>query len=126
MKEVLFKFLICITTIVILLNILMIFSQVNADNFDLGKYDGSKEGTITNPINNISKEAITVIRIIGAGVALIMIAFVAMKYMIAAPGERADLKKSSIQFVIGAVIVFAATNILTLIIDFVKSSLDIK
>ena len=46
-----------------------------------------------------------------------MISVVAMKYLMAAPGDRADMKKASIQYVVGAVIVFGAANILTILVN---------
>ena len=41
-----------------------------------------------------------------------------MKYMIASPGERADIKKSAVIYVVGAFILFGITGIITLIQKF--------
>ena len=41
--------------------------------------------------------------------------------MTAAPGEKADIKKHAIPYVVGAVIMFACTGILTIIENFASS-----
>lgn len=58
-----------------------------------------------------------VVRLVGASVAVIMLMTVAAKYMVASSGDRADIKKYALNYVIGAVILFAATGILTVIRD---------
>ncbi len=66
---------------------------------------------------------INTIRIIGTGTAIIMITYLGIKYMSAAPSEKADFKKSASIYVLGAVLVFAATNILAIIYDFTNSNI---
>lgn len=69
-------------------------------------------------VNSIVSTVITIMRIIGMAVALIMLLVVAMKYMSAAPGEKAEIKKSAIVYVVGAIVLFAVTGILGLINQF--------
>ena len=57
-------------------------------------------------------------RLVGVGVAVIMLIVLAMKYMVAAPGDKADIKKHAIVYVVGAVVLFAATSILEIIAKF--------
>lgn len=64
---------------------------------------------------------ITVIRVVGVCVAIVMLLTVAMKYMTAAAGEKAEIKKSAVQYVVGAIVLFAATGILGIISDFSKN-----
>ncbi len=103
----------------VVLVIAMIFSSISyADNFDFSAINNqTAEDSIKTPINEAVGAVMGVIRIIATGVAIVMIAVVAMKYMMAAPGDRADMKKSSIQYVIGAIIVFGAANILKVLVD---------
>lgn len=69
-------------------------------------------------VNEITATVITVIRIVGIAVAIVMLLTVAMKYMTAAPGEKADIKKSAIQYVVGAIVLFGVVGILTIISKF--------
>ena len=72
----------------------------------------------TNKVNKITGTVITSIRIIGIAVAIVMLLTVAMKYMTAAPGGKADIKKSAIQYVVGAIVLFGVVGILEIINTF--------
>ena len=67
---------------------------------------------------NILVTAISVARTAGVGIAFVILMVIAMKYMMAAPGDRADIKKNAIPFLIGAVVVFGSTQIIGIIGDF--------
>lgn len=66
-------------------------------------------------IQNFGGRIIGVIQVVGTGIGIIMLLYIAIKYMIAAPSEKAEFKKTAINFVIGAVVLFAASGILGLI-----------
>lgn len=85
------------------------------------QFDSYKNDNLNTSVKKVIGAILNVTRIIGTGVALIMIIVVAMKYMMAAPGERADIKKHAIPFVIGAVILFGSSGILTIIQKFALS-----
>ena len=72
----------------------------------------------TNKVNTITGTIITSIRIIGVAIAIVMLLTLAMKYMTAAPGDKADIKKSAIQYVVGALVLFGAVGILDIISKF--------
>lgn len=67
---------------------------------------------------NISGAVITIAKTVSAGVAIIMITVLAMKYMLAAPSEKADIKKHAVPYVVGAIIMFSVTGILTILQNF--------
>ncbi len=69
-------------------------------------------------VNNITATVITTIRIVGIAVAIVMLLTIAMKYMTAAPGDKADIKKSAVQYVVGAIVLFGVVGILTIISKF--------
>lgn len=68
--------------------------------------------------NNIAGSVISIAKVVCAGIAIIMLTVIAMKYMMAAPSEKADIKKHAVVYIVGAVIMFAATGILTIIQNF--------
>ena len=80
-----------------------------------GKTDGSGAKTAAT---NIVGAILDIAKIIAVGVALIMLVFIAMKYMSAAPGDKAEIKKSATIYVTGAVILFASAGILNIISEF--------
>lgn len=71
-------------------------------------------GKITNPVETI----INVVRVIGMCVAIVMLLVVAMKYMTSAPGDKAEIKKSAVVYVVGALVLFGAVGLLGIISDF--------
>ena len=60
----------------------------------------------------------TVVKVVAVGIAIIMLIVIAMKYMLAAPGEKAEIKKSAVVYIIGAVVLFAVSGILAIIQKF--------
>ena len=72
---------------------------------------GDAEGKISSFMGGIIKIA----RYIGVAVAVLMLIILAIKYISAAPSEKAEIKKSAVIYVVGAVMLFAASGILTII-----------
>lgn len=119
MEKVLCKSIIFLIMLILLLNIFTAISY--ADNYDLSPYKNSASAPdnankIINPTKKVAGIIVSAVRITGTGIALIMITVIGIKYMVAAPGDRADIKKSSIQYVVGAIIVFGSSQILALMV----------
>ena len=49
---------------------------------------------------------------------IVMLSILGMKYMYSSPGERAEIKKHAVIYVIGAFILFAVPGIIRIIIEF--------
>ena len=88
----------------------MMGELVNADYTDTTGTD-KKVGELTDSI-------LISLRVIGVCVAIVMLLTIAMKYMTAAPGDKADIKKSAVQYVVGAIVLFGVVGILTIISNF--------
>ena len=69
-------------------------------------------------VTNAAETTVSVLRIAGVTIAVVMLLAVAMKYMLSSAGDRADIKKHAIAYVVGAVVLFGATNIIAAIIEF--------
>lgn len=76
------------------------------------------DGGVSATAQTIVGSIIVVIRIVGVGIAIIMTTYVAIKYMSAAPNEKAEFKKSATGLIVGAVVLFATSGILGIIADF--------
>jgi len=66
-----------------------------------------------------------VVRIVGLVIAIVMLAVIGSKYMMAAPSDRADLKKYIPRYVIGAMVLFSASAIVTVVRDAVLRFEDV-
>ena len=82
------------------------------------KAETSNLATKTNTVMN---QILGVVQIVAIGVAVIMLIVLAIKYISAAPGEKADIKKGAMIYVVGAVLLFGATGILQIIKTFAQN-----
>ncbi len=92
-------------------------------NFDLNAFDkASDEGSkkANNMVNNAAANVIGIARIVCVAIAIVMLLVIAMKYMISAPGDRADIKKHAVNYVIGAFVLFGISGILTILNNFAQ------
>lgn len=74
-------------------------------------------------IVNILGTILEVTRIIGASVAFGILMVIGCKYLVASAGDRADIKKYALNYVIGAFILFGASALLGLAKNFTNSAL---
>lgn len=92
---------------------------VNAFTGDISGFDEGKEiSTVDTAVDKVGTTVITIIRVVAVTIAIVMLLAISMRYMTAAPGERADIKKHAIAYVVGAFILFGVTGILTILTDF--------
>lgn len=117
----LLKKIICILLLLVCLSSMLI-STVNADAFELdeSKFKG-EESKIDTLAEKSAKTAVTVIRIAGVTIAIVMLLGIAIKYMVSSAGDRADIKKHAVAYVVGAFILFGAVGILGALNGFAKN-----
>ena len=93
--------------------------SVSATDIDLNQFNGMTDPSgASTSVTKIIGALINIIQIIGSGVAIIMLIVLAIKYISAAPGDKADIKKHAVVYVVGAIVLFAATGILQIIKNF--------
>ena len=74
--------------------------------------------TLTNnPFSNIGSTVLGYVQWFGYAMAVGMLLYIGIKYMMSSANEKANLKKGSINYIIGAVLVFAASTIVGLFKD---------
>lgn len=91
------------------------FSDVDVDFVTEGAKDTSGAA---DSVNNIMGALLTIIQVAAVGVAIIMLIVLAIKYMGSAPSDKASIKNSAIQYVVGAVVLFSTAGILGIIRKF--------
>ena len=82
------------------------------------EFEVDVDDEIETPLNDIAGTVITVTQIICGAIAIVMLSILGMKYMYSSQGERAEIKKHAVIYVIGAFILFAVPGIIRIIIDF--------
>lgn len=111
-KKVAIVLVISLIAILICENSSFAFDMMETINTQAGQ---GGDQNVTASVSNIAGSIITIARVICAAVAVAMLAILGMKYMTAAPSEKADIKKHAVIYVVGAVIMFACTGILSII-----------
>jgi len=82
-----------------------------------------KSGAST-ALNNIVGGLLTMVQVVGSGVAVIMLIVLAIKYISAAPSDKAEIKKHAVVYVVGAVVLFAASGIITIVRNFATQNVN--
>lgn len=108
---------------IILIFALLIISNACYVNSFEGNFDEFDNGArningVTGVVDNIGGTLISVIRVVAVTIAIVMLLVIAMRYMVAAPGDRADIKKHAVAYVVGAFVLFGVTAILSILTNF--------
>ena len=78
-------------------------------------------GQISNDVNsfdNIGKNIVGAIRAIGTIISVGVLMVLGIKYMMGSSEEKAEYKKTMIPYLIGAILLFAASNIAQMVYNF--------
>lgn len=91
-------------------------------NFNLNAFDNeiTEADGMRNLVNDTAATAISIMRIVCVTIAIVILLTISMKYMMSAPGDRADIKKHAVHYVIGAFILFGVTGILGILNNFAE------
>ena len=101
-----------ITILLIIATILGAVSMVFADSIEIPGSGNPIPGT---GLDTTTSNIIGIVQFICYAAAVILLIVLGVKWLIAAPDQKADIKKSAVIYVIGAVLVFAAGAILQVI-----------
>ena len=98
---------------------LMMLSQVAfAAELNTSSFTREDKSGASNAVTNIIGSIINIAQIIGMGVAIIMLIVLAIQYIAAAPEGKAEIKKNSTIYIVGAIILFSAAALLQIIKNF--------
>jgi type IV secretory pathway VirB2 component (pilin) len=91
------------------------FATVTPDSFK------ATDPTRVENITALGGKIIGVVRTVGVLVAVVILLILGIKYMMGSAEEKADYKKSMIPYIVGAVLVFAASTIAGIVYDMAVS-----
>lgn len=90
---------------------------VSARPLDPGTITGTTTGTGTATVQKLGKQIVGIVQTVGSIVAVVVLVVLGIKYMMGSTEEKAEYKKTLMPYVIGAVLIFAASNVAGLIYD---------
>lgn len=78
--------------------------------------------TGTGKIQDLGNQFVGVIQVVGTIAAVAILVILGVKYMMGSAEEKAEYKKTMIPYIIGAILVFAASNIAGFIFSFAQEN----
>lgn len=111
------KLLIVSFLVVFMFASLLAWSPVFAEGYDPTNWSGNTSGA--SDMSSVVGKIIGFVQIIGSALAVIMLIVIGIKYMIGSAEEKAEYKKTLLPYVIGAILIFAASNIAGIVYDFI-------
>ena len=86
-------------------------------------YEGFQPDTSnTGEIADVGSTIISTIRVLGMILSIGVLMVLGIKYMVGSTEEKAEYKKTMIPYVVGAILIFAATFIVSAIFEFANQS----
>lgn len=94
------------------------FATVNAAETDLYSNITASSSTFSSKAQGIGGTLLGVAQVIGMSVAVIMLVVLAIKYLYSSPNDKAEIKKYAVMYIVGAIVLFAASGLVGLLRDF--------
>lgn len=116
-KTLFWKILIILAVILILILLVSNIALATIDtNIDTIKPDDG--------FSDVGNRILGVIKVVGAFVSVGMTMVVGIKYMTSSVEEKAEYKKTAIAYLIGAILIFATTQLIDFVYDFMNDQLQ--
>ncbi len=124
MKRKIIKILVLILCCTLIISVVSLADSTESGVKNFKGTISSEADTSKDVIIKLIATILNIIRIVGMAIAIIMLMTVACKYIIASAGDRADIKKYAMNYVIGALVLFGASGIVTLAKNFIEESFE--
>ena len=113
-----------ISAVLIILAILIAMTNIVSATTTSGALNTLGEDKANEDVLNFGQKIVPIVRAIGIIAAVVILMIVGIKYMMGSAEEKAEYKKTMPAYVIGAVLVFGATQILAFIVDIATKSFN--
>ena len=104
-----------VSIVLMILAMILVSTSVFATNTIQKPSDVSIDTNNTQTVGNIGSKILGIVRVVGTIVAVGMLIVLGIKYMMGSAEERAEYKKTLFPYFIGAILIFAATNLADMI-----------
>ena len=106
-----------LSVLLIVISLLATLTNVVLANNLSDQITGLAGGTAsgTEKIWDLGKTIVAVMQTVGVVVAVVVLLILGVKYMVGSAEEKAEYKKTMIPYVVGAILIFAATTIVNVV-----------
>ena len=87
----------------------------------IGDIENGGQGTDPSKITTIGGNIVNIIQVVGIVIAIIVLLVIGIKYIIGSAEEKAEYKKTMIPYLVGAILIFAASNLASMIYGFAST-----
>lgn len=114
MKKIVFNIMIIITII------LLLFANICfAEDISTEDYKDIYIGKSIDKVDNIVGIVLGVIQVVGSFVAMIMLIYIGIMYMKESPAGKAETKQRLYPYFIGAILLFAGSNLFQVVVNWI-------
>lgn len=124
-----------ITTLLLVIMLVMSFGNIAFASGSGDSKSGGDIGTVIDQINtsanekinddsgvaNLGGQIVGIIQVVGIVVAVVILLVLGIKYMTGSAQEKAEYKKTMIPYIIGAILIFAASTVVNVIFNLATS-----
>ncbi|MCI8412186.1 MAG: TrbC/VirB2 family protein [Clostridia bacterium] len=110
--------LLIILVVVLLISLILPYNSFSINTDMYKNFSRNPEGG--DSITNIGGNILGIVQVVGIGIATIMLIVIGIKYITASPQEKSQLKETLVPYVIGAILLFGASGILSIVVKFVR------
>lgn len=122
-KKIIVALLIGIILITVIFpNTILAFDTTGLGELDNYAGDGGSSENFDKIVNNV----ISIIQVVASVVSVATLVAIGIKYMMSGINERANYKKTMLPYIIGAILVFATSNIVAVIYDLSKKMVNLE
>lgn len=114
------KVLSILLVMVMLLAIGSNFAYADSVSLDPSTITGTYGDTAAG-VQTIGKEILGIVQIVGSIIAVIILVVIGIKYMMGSASEKAEYKKTLMPYLIGAILIFAASNLAGVVFNWADS-----
>lgn len=119
-KETAIKILAAMLTVLMLVGCMQSTIFASDDYLDPTKITPNDTTNAASKARTVAGSILSIVQVIAVATAVIMLIVLAIKYISSAPNDKAEIKKHAVIYVVGAVLLFGASGILSLIQNFAK------
>ena len=108
--------------LIILMNLILIIFLISSTVFGtlIDEFESSIDTSGSTELKDTGATILGVIRVIGTIIAVAMIMILGVKYMMGSADQKAEYRKSMLPYFVGAILLFAATNLTDAIYNWAK------
>lgn len=112
--------------IIELLTLLMINTYNNVQAVSIHTITGNPEGYVqaqnsgSGELVNMGNVIVGIVRAIGTSISVLLLMIMGLKYIVGSAQEKAEYKQTMWPFIVGAILIFGASQVVQIIYDIIK------